>query len=125
MDSEQAAKAACGAFLIVAFADAHYADAEEARFLATVANRPEMRAIETETLQAAYNALVRDFSADYAAAAARVLELIGSVKDDAETTEIVKVAARSAIVADEKLMPQEEAALDHVALALGLEKGDV
>ena len=123
--NEKAAEAVCGAYMLVAFADAQYAQSEEDRFLATAANEPELAMIDSASLQAAYNVLIAAFRDGYAGAAAKVLAAIADVKDDAALAEAVKLAARRAIVADEKLMPQEEAALDHVALALGLEKGDV
>ena len=120
-----AAKAICGAFLAVAFADAQFDPSEEGRFLTTVANDPSLAEIDTENLEFCYNELVQAFSDNYAGAAASVLAAIQAVSTNEPLVCAVKMSARRAIVADDKIMGQEELALDHIALALGLEKGSV
>lgn len=114
-----------GAYLAVAYADGRYHPTEENRFLGTLANRPELSIVSAVALQSAYNDLVEDFRRDYASTRARVLEAIAAVKDDVNIVEAVKIAARGAIVADEKLAAQEEIVLGEIAKALGLPPGAV
>ena len=114
-----------GAFLAVAFADGKYEAAEENRFLATIANKPELSVVGTVALQSAYNDLVEDFRRNFAATKARVLDAVAAVKDDARIAEAIKTAARGAIVADMRIAPQEEAMLNEIAAALGLDAGSV
>ncbi len=121
----QSALPVTGAFLAVAFADGRYDPLEERRFLSTIANDPALAGIRTEALQEAYNLLRAEIETDYADAAAKILAAIAAVKDDKPVAEAVKVAARGAIVADRRVAPQEEAALDRIAAALGLEAGAV
>lgn len=114
-----------GAFLAVAFADGKYEPSEENRFLATIANKPELGVVNAVALQGAYNDLVEDFRKNFTATKARVLEAISAVKDDARVVDAIKSAARGAIVADMKIAPQEECMLNEIAKALGLEAGAV
>jgi tellurite resistance protein len=114
-----------GAFLLVAFADGRYEPSEESRFLSTIANQPALACVNTQALQDAYNLLVGEIDADYAAAADRILAAIASMKDDAQISAAIKVAARGAVVADNRIAPQEEAMLDRIAAALGLKTGDI
>jgi len=109
--------AICGAFFMVAFADGNYEPIEEARFLSTVLNDP--------ALAFGYNRLVKAFEQDYALASIEVRDVLEANKGDDRVVNAIKMAARRAIVADEKIMPQEEVALDQIAVAIGLEKGDV
>lgn len=121
----QSALPVTGAFLAVAFADGRYDPLEEKRFLSTIANHPALAVIRTEALQEAYNLLRAEIETDYPAACAKILSSIAATKDDAAVSEAVKVAARGAVVADRRVAPQEEAMLDRIAGALGLEAGAV
>jgi len=121
----QSALPVTGAFLAVAFADGRYDPLEERRFLSTIANAPALSSIRTEALQEAYNLLRAEIETDYSSATAKILAAIAAAKDDKAVVEAVKVAARGAIVADRRLAPQEEVALDRIATALGLEAGVV
>ncbi|MEQ8179987.1 MAG: TerB family tellurite resistance protein [Amphiplicatus sp.] len=121
----QSALPVTGAFLAVAFADGRYDPLEERRFLSTIANAPALSGIRTEALQEAYNMLRAEIETDYPSAAAKILAAIAAAKGDMAIVEAVKVAARGAIVADRRLAPQEEVALDRIAAALGLEAGAV
>lgn len=119
------ALAVTGAFLAVAFADTKFAPSEERRFLAGIANRPELSALSAVELQSAYNDLVQDFQRDYTGAFARVLNCIRARRGHAPLVAAIKLAAAGAIVADGKATPQEEAALSDIALALGVAPGSV
>jgi|GEM_PF-6637224 len=123
--NDEQTEAVCGAFLMVAFADAQFDTSEEGRFLKTVVNDISLKSVDTKSLEACYNQLVSAFRDDYAATAASVLSAVKSLRDNDEFTVAITLSARSAIVADEKILPQEEAALDAIAGALGLEKGAV
>ncbi len=125
MSDETRASAVCGAFIMVAYADANFDHVEEARFLSTVLNDPALSFLDSATAGACYNRLAEDFKSDYASAAGRVLAAISACRDDAEAAAAIKLSARRAIVADQRLMPQEEASLDQIAKALGLEEGAV
>ncbi len=120
--SIDAAVAICGAHLMVAFADARYEASEEGRFLATVANEPGVRAIDAAAISASYNELEAAFREDYAAAADRVVAALAALDPQGETAALARMAARRAIVADQRLRPQEESALQRIAAAMGLEK---
>jgi len=125
IENTSATTAICGAFLMVAFADARFDKSEEGRFLTTIANDPALAGIETKGLENSYNKLVTAFSDNYAGAAATVLAAIKSISTEPHLVSAVKMSAQRAIVADDKIMGQEELALDHIALALGLKKGEV
>lgn len=114
-----------GAYLAVAFADRQFLPAEENRFLAVLANAPELQCVSAMGLQSAYNDLVEDFRRDFGATRMKVLAAIESARRASEIVEAVKFAARGAIVADGRLSAQEEAMLNDIAVALGLEPGAV
>lgn len=116
--------AACGAFLLVAVADARIETIEEARFLGGVVNHPAFRSFSSEALAAEYNRLVAALAADYDAAEAEILSALAAVKKDARALEAAKIAARHAVIADDFLKPQEEVALGRIARALGVDPDD-
>ena len=117
------AKAICGAYLMVAFADGRYDPVEENRLLSTLINHPSMDHIDAGSLEDCYNALAAAFRKDYSKTAEDVLLAIADVRSAADTVETIAIAARLAIVADQKVLQQEEAILSKIAGALGLEKG--
>ena len=117
--------AVCGAYMMVAYADANFERVEEARFLSTVLNDDALSFLDSGAVSGCYNRLAQDFEKDYRQAASVVCDAISACRDDGPTAAAVKLSARRAIVADQKIMPQEEAALDQIAEALGLEKGAV
>ena len=123
--NDEQTQAICGAFLMVAFADARFDSLEEGRFLTSVVNDASLKNIETAALESCYNTLVEAFQDNYASTAASVLSTIKSSRTDKNIAAAVTLSARRAIVADETILPQEEAALDAIAGALGLEKGAV
>lgn len=119
-----AATAACGAYLLAAIADARIESVEEARFFGGLVNDPAFRIIEAAALTAEYARLHGALCADYAAAEAEILGAIAAVRGT-PAAEAVKLAARHAVVADQKLKPQEEALLARIARALGLDAGEL
>ena len=79
--------------------------------------------LSTGALQDAYNILMAEIETDYDRAAARILQCIEGAKDDKTLVPAIMMAARGATVADEKIAPQEELALNRIAKALGLKEG--
>ncbi|MEO0399404.1 MAG: TerB family tellurite resistance protein [Pseudomonadota bacterium] len=117
------ARAACGAYLMVAFADGVFDRAEEARFLDSLANNENFKAFPAAILQNEYNALLAAIKSDYAATSGLILDDIAWLHSAGRNTEAVRIGAQAAIVADTRLEPQEEAALDQIEQALGLSEG--
>lgn len=117
--------AACGAYLLVAFADARVAAVEEARFLAGIVNDKAFRQFDTALLASEYNRLLAALQADWNAAEAEILEAISSVKSARAAVEAIKVAARQAVIADQMIKPQEDLVLKRIARALGLKADDL
>ncbi len=113
--------AACGAYLVVALADARVATIEEARFLGGVVNDPAFRRFAPNALADEYTRLLNGLQADFDATQAEILSAISAIRDDPQAVAAVKVAARQAIIADQILKPQEDLVLARIAGALGLD----
>ncbi len=118
------ATAACGAYLLAAIADARIETVEEARFFGGIVNDPAFRAIDAGALTAEYARLHAALSADYAAAEAEILAAVSAVRNS-PAAEAVKLAARHAVVADQKLKAQEDIVLTRIARALGLDPSEL
>lgn len=122
------ATAACGAFLLVAYADGRFVTIEEARFLGGVVDHPAFRTIEASALVGEYNRLNRTLASDYDAGETEILAAIAAIAAIAgvgNAVEAVKVAARHAIIADQALKPQEDLVLARIARALGVSPDDL
>jgi tellurite resistance protein len=119
-----AATAACGAYLLAAIADARIETVEEARFFGGLVNDPAFREIDAAALTAEYARLHAALRADYVNAEKEILAAISAVRG-AAAAEAVKLAARHAVVADQKLKPQEEFVLARIARALGLDAAEL
>jgi tellurite resistance protein len=119
------ATAACGAYLLVAWADAWVASVEEARFLGGIVNDATFRHISAPALASEYARLYAALGEDYSATEAEIVGAIAAVKNDARAVEAVKLAARHAVVADQRLKPQEDLALARIACALGIAADDL
>lgn len=119
------ARAITGAYLLVAFADHDYDADEEARFLDRVANHPDLEFVETRMIATAYNTLNSALRQDFVVASEEIRAVITRLKDDDQVRRAVITAARTAVVADKKMLPQEEAAIAQIEAALGLEPGTV
>ncbi len=117
------ATAACGAYLLIALADARVATIEEARFLAGMINDPAFSIFETSALEAEYNRLTVALRADWDNAEAEILSAIATVRADAGAARAVRIAAQHAIIADQVVKPQEELELERIARALGVDPG--
>lgn len=122
--ADPAATAACGAYLLTAIADARIETLEEARFFGGIVNDPAFRRIDAGALTAEYARLRAAFADNYAGAEKEVLAAIEAVRAGA-AAEAVKIAARHAVIADQKLKPQEEIALARIARALGVPVEDL
>lgn len=115
-----AATAACGAYLLAAIADARIETLEEARFFGGVVNDPAFRRIDAATLTAEYARLRGALASDYASAETEILAAIDTIRADRAAAKAVRIAARNAVIADQKLKPQEELILARIARALGI-----
>lgn len=115
--------AACGAYLLAAFADARVAAIEEARFLGGVVNHEAFRVFDPAILAAEYSRLLAALGADYDATEAEILSAVASIKREPKAVEAVKVAARHAVIADQAIKPQEETVMGRLARALGVDPG--
>ena len=123
--ADAATTAACGAYLLVALADARVEAIEEARFLAGVVNDPAFRNFDTQLLAAEYNRLLAALRADWDGTEAEILSAISSVKSDRKASDAIKVGARQAVIADQVIEPQEDLVLARIARALGLKADEL
>jgi tellurite resistance protein len=112
--------AACGAYLLVAFADARFDQIEEARFLGGVVNDRAFSTLSSSALADAYNQLKASLERDYDSAEAEILAAIRTARGDVRAAAAVKIAARQAVIADREIKPQEEVVLARIAEALGV-----
>lgn len=117
--------AACGAYLLVALADARVETIEEARFLGGVVNDDAFRPFATDAIAAEYNRLLALLEDDWDAAESEILGAIAAVKADRAAVAAIKVAARQAVIADQIIKPQEEFELARIARALGIAADDL
>lgn len=124
-DASPEVTAACGAFLLVSFADARVVDIEEQRFLAGVVNEPSFKPFRPAELADEYTRLLVALGEDYEATEAEILSAVRATRRNARAVEAVKVAARHAIIADQRLKPQEDLALARLAGALGIDADEL
>lgn len=122
-DPKTALHAICGAYLMVAYSDGQFAPVEEGRLISELAADEAFKRFEQAALTAEMAELIKAFPDDYEATALDVLVSIASIKEHEVERRAVKHAARVAVIADQAISPQEEHALDQIAMALGLEKG--
>ncbi|GAB5542673.1 MAG: TerB family tellurite resistance protein [Sandaracinaceae bacterium] len=122
--SDALLRAVSGAFAFVACADAHLAEAEVERFLAWVEARDVFERLPADRLEAHFRGLAQAFAHDFADGERRATEAVAAVGQDPRARELVLSAARVAVVADERLMEVEEAAVARIRAALGLVEGD-
>ncbi len=115
-------QAVCGAYLSVAFADGRFDHSEKARLLGGLIHDPELSNLDTDLLTETYNDFVDLFSSDYTKGLESVLQTISTVRHEDGVSAMVSKAARTAIVADNALAPQEEIVLRKIESALGLEE---
>lgn len=117
--------AICGAYLMVAFADGRFDDSEESRLLSSLINDPALTFLDAKVLEKTYNELVAAFSAEYGAASELVLDAVKTAGGDQTIADAVAKASRLAVVADQRIVPQEEKILESLALTLGREPGSL
>lgn len=117
--------AACGAYLLVALADARVETIEEARFLGGVVNDRAFKTFAAEDLASEYNRLLALLRADWNGGQKEILDAVEAVNADATAIAAIKVAARHAVIADQVIREQEELVLHRIASALGLSKDDL
>lgn len=123
--AELVARAVCGAYLMVAFADGEYDKREQVRLLSGLVADDTPAGVDQESLRATLPAVEAEFRTGYGNAVARALENIASVRDLAFARKAVMQAARIAVVANQEISAQEELALGRISEILGLGKGEL
>jgi tellurite resistance protein len=107
------------AFALVSFADADLDPAEERRFATFVAGDPDLKAASSADIKAAWAWAVGEVKASQSFGAPLVSIRI-AVSTAAEKATVMR-AAQAAVVADGVEKEQEEAAIQALAEALGLD----
>lgn len=119
------AHAVCGAYLMVAHADGHFDDIEQAWLHDRLLKDGAVEGVSGPALARAAAAVGKAFAEDYAAASEQILEMMGYVQRNESASAAIIGAARIAVVADQSVTQQEENAINRVAEALGLEPGSI
>jgi tellurite resistance protein len=123
--TQMIAKTVCGAYLIVAFSDGRYDKSEEVGMVVGLFEKNTPAGVSKADLEAALPELEQAFQADYDLAANRVLEMARSLRDNGLAKRAIMHAARTAVIADRAVAPQEESAMDRISEALGLKTGEL
>ncbi|MBR9824694.1 MAG: hypothetical protein GYB36_02685 [Alphaproteobacteria bacterium] len=124
-DVERAACAVAGAYLLVTFSDGQFEKTEEVQLRRGLAEKAGFTGIDADRLDAIFIEVQQAFTADYDKAAERTLDLIRVVQTHKDAHKAIIESAQTAVIADKMVTPQEENALNCIAVALGLEAGDV
>jgi tellurite resistance protein len=111
--------AAARAFAMVSLADGNLSPSEEHRFARFAAGDAALKSARTADVRAAWAQAVKDVKASPSFGAPLVT--IRTEVTSAEDKAIVMRAAQAAVVADNKVEPQENVAVRTLAEALGLD----
>lgn len=111
--------AAARAFAMVSFADGRLTQAEQHRFARFVAREPSLKSSAQADVRAAWNQAVKDVKAS-PSFGAPLVAIRTEVTTPADKATVMR-AAQDAVVADNKLAPQESTAIRTLAEALGLD----
>lgn len=122
-ETDLIAHAVCGAYLMVAHADGKFDAAEETWLHTRLLKDGAIEGVDSAALARAAAAIGKAFGEDYAAAAEQIAEIAGYVRRNDAARAAVMHAARIAVVADQAISVQEEAAINRLSHALGLEEG--
>jgi tellurite resistance protein len=118
--TDEVQRAVCGAFSLVAVADGHLDRREVQRFRALVRRHFTLPRLDVDRLEHDFLNLSEALMSDPEAGRARALAEIGRVRDHPDQCELVRTAARLALVADERITPEESRTLDDVLESLGI-----
>jgi tellurite resistance protein len=110
---------AARAFALVSFSDARFSLSEEARFARLAAAEPALRSASQADIRAAWTQAVADVKASQSFGGPLV-----TIRSEVRTMGdklLMMRAAQAAVVADNRLEPQENVAVRSLAEALGLD----
>jgi tellurite resistance protein len=114
--------AAARAFAMVSLADGKLSPAEEHRFARFAAQDPALRSAARGDVRAAWKQAVKDVNAS-PSFGAPLVTIRTEISTDEDKATVMR-AAQAAVVADNKLEPQENTAMRSLAEALGLAPED-
>jgi tellurite resistance protein len=120
--SDDLLRAVSAAFALVAAADGELANSEVDGFVELLRSKSDIFAsIDFDSLELAFRDLTDSLIADPEEGRARACECIARMKGDAKRCELVRSAAAIAVAADGLVRAPEEAAMQNICVALGLE----
>jgi tellurite resistance protein len=120
--SDDLLRAVSAAFALVAAADGELANSEVDGFVELLRSKSDIFAsIDFDSLELAFRDLADSLIADPEQGRARACECIARMKGDAKRCELVRSAAAIAVAADGLVRAPEEAAMQNICVALGLE----
>ena len=120
--SDDLLRAVSAAFALVAAADGELANSEVDEFVELLRSKSDVfTSIDFDSLELAFRDLADSLIADPEQGRARACECIARMKGDAKRCELVRSAAAIAVAADGLVRAPEEAAMQNICVALGLE----
>lgn len=120
--SDDLLRAVSAAFALVAAADGELANSEVDEFVELLRSKSDVFAsMDFDSLELAFRDLTDSLIADPEQGRARACECIARMKGDAKRCELVRSAAAIAVAADGLVRAPEEAAMQNICVALGLE----
>ena len=120
--SDDLLRAVSAAFALVAAADGELAKSEVDGFVELLRSKSDVfTSIDFDSLELAFRDLTDSLIADPEQGRARACECIARMKGDAARCELVRSAAAIAVAADGLVRAPEEAAMQNICVALGLE----
>lgn len=118
--SDDALRAVCGGFALVAVADGDLDPRETDRFLRLVRQQFDaFPGLDLEKVERHFRELSQALLTDPEAGRRRALDEVACVKGKARECEMVRTAARVAMIADERLDPSEARVLEEINKILG------
>lgn len=118
--SDDALRAVCGGFALVAVADGDLDERETERFMRLVRQQFDaFPGLDLDRVESHFRDLTQALLTDPEAGHARALEEVACVAGKPRESELVRTAARVAMIADERLDPGEARVLDEIKKILG------
>jgi tellurite resistance protein len=120
--SDDLLRALSAAFALVAAADGELAKSEVEEFVELLRSKADLFAgVDFNALEVSFRDLADSLVADPEQGRFRACECIAGVKGDIYKSELVRSGAAIALAADGRLRAPEEAAMQEICTALGLE----
>ncbi|MCH2170930.1 TerB family tellurite resistance protein [Myxococcota bacterium] len=120
--TDEVQRAVCGAFSLVAVSDGHLDRREVQRFRALVRRHFGLPRLDLERLERDFVDLSEALMSDPEAGRSRALAEIDHIRGNPDQCELVRTAARLALVADERITPEESRTLDEILEHLGISR---